>query len=415
MKPKLEMSAAGFIKALESGTGKDLHGKPLDFFSTTTPKNIIISDIEVKDFIEIESLSFEHKIVITDCNFTDVFITLSNFRSGLIFSNNTCKGDFQIERTIIKGNFHFEENAVTNEIVISKTNVGISSVRITENTAKEIWLDRCELGSQVWLDKNSAKLNITECELKSLSIWDVQDKLYLNISDSTIEKIILDGLINYGYMQWNHLRVGTIELEECVMGKWDLVNCDFYQSKLTIYSSKITDTFYTNTRFPDKICVPSKFTQKQSKHDILRDGYNQLKTIAQKQNDRRMFLHYQAAELESYFRTISFKETPATWFQLFAMKWSNDFGTKWTWGVVFVLVVNLLMVSLSYCFRPLQINAEGVGNFLSGYLSSISSLITVPKYFQSNWEVNWFYIGRIPLAFGIYQTIAAFRKFGKSE
>jgi hypothetical protein len=63
----------------------------------------------------------------------------------------------------------------------------------------------------------------------------------------------------------------------------------------------------------------------------------------------------------------------------------------------------------------LLLNKEGLGIYFSGYLSSIFSLITVPKYFETTWEVNWFYFSRLFIAFGIYQTIAAFRKFGKSE
>ena len=191
----------------------------------------------------------------------------------------------------------------------------------------------------------------------------------------------------------------------------------FRKTNTVIYSSKITDAFYTNTKFSELLSLPEKIKKSESPHDILRDGYNQLKTLAQKQNDRKMFLHFQAAELRSFYETLTWNKSERyTKFQLLASKVSSEYGTDWWKGVKFVLICNLIFVIVCFSLRPINVSCTGIGNFLNLFLSSLS-LISTPKILtaESNWEMNWFYLSRIPLAFGIYQTIAAFRKFGKSE
>jgi hypothetical protein len=221
-------------------------------------------------------------------------------------------------------------------------------------------------------------------------------------------------------MQWNNIKPtkdAIIEVCNAVMGKWDIINCDFSNTSFVIYSSKITEAFYTNTKFPEILSLPEKIEEKENPQDIFRDGYNQLKTIAQKQNDRKMFLHFQAAELRSYYETLTWnKHDRYTKFQLLASKVSSDYGTSWWKGVKFVLICNLMFIVVCFGLRPINFSWSGIGNCLNLFLSSLS-LISTPKILtaESNWEMNWFYLSRIPLAFGIYQTIAAFRKFGKSE
>jgi hypothetical protein len=263
------------------------------------------------------------------------------------------------------------------------------------------------------------QIRILRGQVNCLQIEFIEDKSYLKITGISFKSILLMGCANLGYMQWNGLKPqpgSKISILNSIMGKWDIVNCDFSKVDMEIYSSKITDAFYTNTIFPELLCVPATITG-ETVQTVLRDGYNQLKTIAQKQNDRKLYLHYQAAELRSYKSTLKLWHDWKTIFQLWAMKTSNEYGTSWWKGVKFVVVCNLFFVILCFGFRPIQLDCIGIGNFVGLFLSSLSSLIALPKLISttSNWEMNWFYVSRIPLAFGIYQTIAAFRKFGKSE
>ncbi|MCW3124988.1 MAG: hypothetical protein JWO03_646 [Bacteroidetes bacterium] len=425
---KISLSEEEFKRALISGKAFDGNG----FEHSFEPKDSIPGSINIKNAeianVSLLDLKIDKMIFISNCDFDDIRFMSCEFTDILGIHNCTFKKDFALGNSTFNL-FDLADNAIHSFWASHSTikTLNIRSCVVGKHLA--IWgnslvnslhISDCDLSNKLQFSGTPFdECKITNCKFTVFEMPSIKEKAILKLIDITIDSFNLGyDFNNLGYIQWNTIQFkadASIIIKNAVMNKWDIINCDLSQTKLIIYSSKIIDTFYTNTKFPDKLCVPDELKQNQNEHEIRRDGYNQLKTIAQKQNDRKMFLHYQAAELESYYKTVRWNENFPTWFQLFAMKWSNNFGTKWTWGAIFVLVSNFIFVAISFGKRGWQIDGDGIGNFLSGYLSSLSSLISVPKYFISNWEVNWFYIGRIPLAFGIYQTIAAFRKFGKSE
>ena len=100
---------------------------------------------------------------------------------------------------------------------------------------------------------------------------------------------------------------------------------------------------------------------------------------------------------------------------------SNSFGTDWVIGINFTMLVALvatiivLLLSPNMCFLP---NLEGIGNFMRTLVEMFN--ITEWKDVEilgekpSNWQYIFIFLARIFVAYGMYQTIQAFRKFGKS-
>lgn len=100
---------------------------------------------------------------------------------------------------------------------------------------------------------------------------------------------------------------------------------------------------------------------------------------------------------------------------------SNSFGTDWVIGINFTMLVALvatiivLLLSPNMCFLP---NLEGIGNFMRTLVEMFN--ITEWKDIEilgekpSNWQYIFIFLARIFVAYGMYQTIQAFRKFGKS-
>jgi putative membrane protein len=100
---------------------------------------------------------------------------------------------------------------------------------------------------------------------------------------------------------------------------------------------------------------------------------------------------------------------------------SNTFGTDWVVGINYTLFVTListtiiLSLSSNIDFLP---NLEGIGNFLRSLVEMLN--ITEWKEIEilgerpNNWQYILIFLARIFIAYGIYQTIQAFRKFGKS-
>lgn len=100
---------------------------------------------------------------------------------------------------------------------------------------------------------------------------------------------------------------------------------------------------------------------------------------------------------------------------------SNSFGTDWVVGINFTMLVALvatiivLLLSPNMYFLP---KWEGIGNFMRALVEMFN--ITEWKDIEilgerpSNWQYIFIFLARIFIAYGMYQTIQAFRKFGKS-
>lgn len=111
---------------------------------------------------------------------------------------------------------------------------------------------------------------------------------------------------------------------------------------------------------------------------------------------------------------------------LFLNKISNNFGTNWMAGVNFTIFIGLFtllpivwVIYFKYnyilYFDP---SLKGIGNFLYnfGQIINITEWSDIKIYGEeiTGWSYVWLFIGRIFIGYGYYQTIQAFRKYGKS-
>lgn len=111
---------------------------------------------------------------------------------------------------------------------------------------------------------------------------------------------------------------------------------------------------------------------------------------------------------------------------LFLNKISNNFGTNWMAGVNFTILIGLItllpiiwLIDFNYndilFFDP---SPNGIGNFLYnlGQIINIAEWSDIKIYGTeiTSWSYVWLFIGRIFIGYGYYQTIQAFRKYGKS-
>lgn len=104
-------------------------------------------------------------------------------------------------------------------------------------------------------------------------------------------------------------------------------------------------------------------------------------------------------------------------------KLSNDFGTDWSRGILFTLIVTLMTFSLIIASLKidleLQWSNEGLNNLIKNVfvvhnVTEWKNLYFFDKEIQG-WSFLILFIGRIFIGYGYYQTIQAFRKYGKSS
>lgn len=470
--PKIALTRWELIRAMREGEATDTSGRHHGF---KRDDGYYISNIKAIEEVDFRALVFRHYISFDNCEFDKVTLSACEFESNLTISNSKFQGDVVLYNSVFEkdinvntshfeGNLQFKNNIIKGDIRCSTSKIieefellfneirgGIALRNISAN--KNLRIYKCSVKANVALYRGSIgqvltfrdleingavtfdrvegeklflssqivtgnSLRILACNFQEISLpYSIPEKTALKITLTKFKRITtLNGFTNQGYMQWNNMQPlenSFIQIKNAIMGKWDIVDCNFENTGMQIYSSKITDAFYTNSNFPKRLSAPDDIKDEIKRHDILRDGYNQLKTLAQKQNDRKVFLHYQAEELRSYNDTISLRGNTATKIQLFFMWLSNDFGTNWVRAVFFTAVVNLSFFLMTLAGRPLDISKTP--KFIGQYFNFLLSLTSKPDFIHSDIETIAFYISRIFVAFGIYQTISAFRKFGKVE
>lgn len=126
-----------------------------------------------------------------------------------------------------------------------------------------------------------------------------------------------------------------------------------------------------------------------------------------------IFLFFSAAFLYFYQE----RDRIILWFN----KNSNSFGTDWVAGVNFTLLIALISTMIILSMTPhivFSFDIEGIENFIRTLVQILniteSADIKILNKEPNTWQYILIFFSRIFIGYGYYQTIQAFRKFGKS-
>ena len=126
-----------------------------------------------------------------------------------------------------------------------------------------------------------------------------------------------------------------------------------------------------------------------------------------------IFLFFSAAFLYFYQE----RDRIILWFN----KNSNSFGTDWVAGVNFTLLIALISTMIILSMTPhivFSFDIEGIENFIRTLVQILniteSADIKILNKEPNTWQYILMFFSRIFIGYGYYQTIQAFRKFGKS-
>jgi hypothetical protein len=214
-----------------------------------------------------------------------------------------------------------------------------------------------------------------------------------------------------------------ISFKSSNLGKTDFIYCDFSKALLEFENCKITEAFFSETEFPKKVIVNGRRNYGQAQ--LI---FGQLATAFQKQGDNIRALEYGSRELEAHYKTL--KWLSPNFFQklnLWLNDISNNFGRNWIRGGVFSFCVGFLF----FCLLLIATDKYSWGlpsfNFdlLPAYLKFMNPLrfFELEQLFKNTpmeeaIKLNGLsyladFGGRIFVAYGYYQTIQAFRRFGR--
>jgi len=248
---------------------------------------------------------------------------------------------------------------------------------------------------------------------------------------NTISKMLLNSIHNDGQLSFREVQLprgGIIQLKSSNLGKTDFILCNFEKAQLEFQSSKMTEIFVSETEFPKNVVTNGQINHRQAQL-----AFGQISAAFQKQGDTVRALDYQAREIEAHYRQLNLIEKKTgkisfTKISLWLNKWSNDFGRNWQRAVLFSILAGLFFFYLVVISSKEYNFGFGFGHdpwLIPSYyrfmnplrffeLESIFRMGQEKPFLTLNgWSYFFDLMGRVFVAYGFYQTIQAFRKYGR--
>lgn len=238
------------------------------------------------------------------------------------------------------------------------------------------------------------------------------------LKDLDISSFYLSEFQNTGSLSFLNIKSGQhFVIQDSISGNLNFLNSDINVfGEIIIANSNIDGASFN--RFPKKILAASKFpitgygiTDKSSKNHNLKNVYNQLKKNARLKGDIDSANKFESLE---HRKLLLSKKLSFDSFLLFFNLISNNNGRSWFQGIIFTLAIGLLFFILYLNTLGIRFTTDGCYQDYVLFITSFPKL-EVESYYNESWItqlVIWF--GRIFISYGIYQTIASFRKYGKA-
>lgn len=200
-------------------------------------------------------------------------------------------------------------------------------------------------------------------------------------------------------------------------------NCDMNFWDIEIPKKRVIPTqFYLYEKSPTD--ESNRNTKNISNEALkkIRESYRIIKHTLRSTGNEINSLKFKGFEMEVYEKELKIGNKGKT--ILVFSKWSNRHGLSWGFGVCFTILFTFLTLLVLMLVNP--------GNELEWAWTQTARQRTFNAFIQilniTDWKLNlWgidfhdlpsgyaiIYVGRIFIAYGYYQTIAAFRRFGKN-
>ncbi len=358
-----------------------------------------------------------------------------------------------------------ESKIVATQIVNSKA-VGVN-VTYMNAESKRLVIRKSLFESIVITIDRSYEIILSECTIWALSL---SKKVFpkdaiLRISDCKFNEILIDSFTNQGYISFNNIipfdqaeifksvnnklesdpnglyilelqsKPSELRMINSDLGKTNFIGCDLNQfSKFIFLNSKLLEIFIAGTLLPqkEKIGTISNSGAFNTKFEQSRLALSQFKKIYENRGDVVMGIEYHAQEMEIYRHYLK-HSNPSTrterWnvrgerMNLWLNRTSSYYGNNWLRAVGITLLVNWFLFTI-YCLTLGYIPGTNYSKFWELFSYSFEFLNPIRKTDILSKDISITisplsriidYVSRIAIAYCVYQTIQAFRKFGKKS
>jgi hypothetical protein len=382
---------------------------------TDIPSRFSGMKVAQKGAFRISNCDF-HTVDFSDAIYKGTFDCLkSNFYGIAIFKSGNFKGKFIIKHSTFSFNVIFWNCLFWNELYFSSNtfegilNFTSSKFKYSEFTLnifeKAVYFTSTAFWGSNTLFKSCQFLNdayfnyILQLEQNgeqsnnviTFSSVSVNNHLFFN--DSTFKELIIHGCI-----------ITSISAEGTQIDVLDKV------------TSRVIKNLLLNSN--DKIGSINYHVREMEEH-WYSIAPKWLITIAHKLEQTAIFLGMKKESDLKHLGSVNTKPflgeqktIKLDWLLLTFNRYSNFYGSKWYYGIFFTILVGFFFYTLKAAFIY-DFDPFGVDFFLGHFILFLYPLnsFEIPKTSLSFFPILIELLGRIFIGYGIYQTIAAFRKF----
>lgn len=331
--------------------------------------------------------------------YNNIFGIEDNEYGNTIFNNSIItniffkKNTFNNLTTFLNSTIKYNNNELKSENEVYKNN------RFFKNTFEKVKFDyskfigkcefdNCDFLSTTWFEEcenlENTHLKFVACEFKGFSLF---NKSKINFLD--IDRCTFDKSSSFADAEFNILKLLEVKF-----------GGGAYFDEMKI--KKVLDKSYLKDK---------------SKISDWKKTIRAIKQESQKTENRIDFNNYRNYELAAHYKELSvwsnFKDTSILW----STRWSSNFG-NWFWAFWFTILSGFIWYSILYriensgVFNCQKFNEFFVGAFRFFLVTDFTNPLKDDKsYLDSAWSWIPFILGKIFIAFGIYEMIQSFRKF----
>lgn len=402
---------------------ENIYSNQLNFIKSTFKDTIQLWGGKINDSITFNYGEFHNDFEIYAVKHKGLYIHDADFRKHLRLrttdSTNNISGGPEI---IYIMNSTFSEGfIITSNDIEKKHSLSQITINATKSLSGDLIFNGLTIKKEILLQGNNYDSNIA----------------FQNISTKNINQ---DNFSNYSsiiFYKFNSNRDNdsSFVIKKSNLGNTTFLNCDLNSfQNIEIEDSILSQIKYANIKW----FTPSKINKHLNSNDLetiqnKREILRQLKIVSEENKDRPNFLLFKAWELEAYSKENNkFGDKLILNFNWY----SNKNGISWIRGIFFTGSVWLVAFSIYFLCKngiyfPWEDNCYLI--FLkSSFWQEAFDYLWLPegldgltsKFGLINLErPSWakisgtivYFLGKIFIAYGIFQIISAFRKFVKSE
>ncbi|HNR21159.1 MAG TPA: hypothetical protein PKN75_15110 [Bacteroidia bacterium] len=387
----------------------------------------------------------------------------SSIEAPLTFKNYEFRS-FSIQDSVIKSTLEFEDCTVENfealksdfttiKLKGEKLKTLFTKSKFISNGIIELKISGYEgslilegseafnnaIGSLIVNDSEKLELSISNYLITNLHVGptSISDSIKWQFENTNFKSIILNRIDNKGIIDFINCNAEApsdqFKIRYSKLGEINLLSTTFEDfNPFIIIGSNISGIKLLQSQLPEDVQkqgLKLRRNRKTVKAEMVRLKlvYSQLRDLYSYQGYSNNALHCRAKELNYYRLELLYGleiKRFWTWIQLTLSRFTNNYGTNWFQAVLVTFLGFGVLTHWAYVHSfgyEFSFDPDwGVTKKLIGHYFKFMSPIRSFNYnhglgIESNMAPIYDFIGRVLIAYGIYETIQAFRKHGRSS